>query len=294
MTEAAAGYGELARAVSLAKTLSDTGFEQTRNLPDGWICGASLSSPLVVYVRWVGDVIQLAIDDVSVLAPVMQAIGFSPIGFAFVPVAAGSVRESGSVHGLASSGSMPMAEVAGLPELHDALAAAFRATRGTGLLPPAQAFQIATAKLPKSTEAERLVVQRVGQELFRKALLKKWGGRCPITGIDVPEFLRASHIKPWAECDSDEERLDPENGLLLAVQWDAAFDQGFASFNNLGEVIWSVDLPAVVRDAVGLAPGPAIPVSAAMAKYLEWHRLRVLRLQPHGEQLNSLSGDPRG
>lgn len=287
MTEAATGYGDAARAVSLAKTLSDTGFERTRNLTDGWICGASLSSPLVVYVRWAGDVIQLAIDDVSVLAPVMQAIGFSPIGFASVPASGGGVRESDGVHGLASSGSMPMAEVAGLPELHEALAAAFRATRGTGLLPPAQAFQIATAKLPKSTEAERLVVQRVGQDLFRKALFMKWGGRCQITGIDVPEFLRASHIKPWAACDSDQERLDPENGLLLAVQWDAAFDQGFLSFDDFGGVIWSPDLPEPARLSLGLRPGAVIPVSEKTRQYLVWHRSRVLRPKAEHTQIGA-------
>ena len=277
MTEFATGYGESARAVSLAKTLSDTGFERTRNLPEGWICGASLSSPLVVYVRWAGDVIQLAIDDVSVLAPVMQAIGFSPVGFASVPALADGVRELSGPHRLSSAGSMPMAEVAGLPELHDALAAAFRVTRGTGLLPPAQAFQIATAKLPKSTEAERLVVQRVGQDLFRKALLRRWGGRCPITGIDVQELLRASHIKPWAECESDEERLDPDNGLLLAVQWDAAFDQGFLSFNDSGVVIWSADFPESIRSSLGLRSDAVIPVSEKARQYLAWHRDRILR-----------------
>jgi hypothetical protein len=242
---------------------------------------------LVVYVRWAGDVIQLAIDDMSVLAPVMQAIGFSPVGFASVPASADGVRESSGPRALASAGSMPMAEVAGLPELHEALATAFRATRGTGLLPPVQAFQVATATLPKSTEAERLIVQRVGQDLFRKALLKKWSGRCPITGIDVPEFLRASHIKPWAECDSDEERLDPENGLLLAVQWDAAFDQGFLSFDDSGGVIWSPDLPEPARLSLGLRSDAVVPVSEKTRQYLVWHRSRVLRPKAGHSQIGA-------
>lgn len=38
----------------------------------------------------------------------------------------------------------------------------------------AQKFHQATAKLPTSTEAERWVVQRVGQDLFRGALLDYW------------------------------------------------------------------------------------------------------------------------
>lgn len=51
-----------------------------------------------------------------------------------------------------------------------------------------------------------------------------WSGRCGVTGIDQPELLRTSHIKPWAVCATDDERMAPINGLLLAANWDAAFD----------------------------------------------------------------------
>lgn len=61
--------------------------------------------------------------------------------------------------------------------------------------------------LSTATEVERLVKQRVGQNTFREALMDYWGGACAITGIAIPEVLRASHAKPWAKCVSDEERL---------------------------------------------------------------------------------------
>jgi hypothetical protein len=79
---------------------------------------------------------------------------------------------------------------------------------------PLNAFLSAVRDLLRTTEAERLVVQRVGQDLFRQALLAYWGGRCPPTGITNAELLRASHIVPWAECDTDEKRLNVHNGLL--------------------------------------------------------------------------------
>ena len=55
-----------------------------------------------------------------------------------------------------------------------------------------------------SSEAERLVVQRIGQNLFREGLLDLWGRalRCAATGLAVPALLRASHIKPWADCET--------------------------------------------------------------------------------------------
>lgn len=100
----------------------------------------------------------------------------------------------------------------------------------------ADAFRRDTAGLPRSTEAERVVVQRVGQNLFRSALLDYWQGRCCVTGLAVPELLRASHIKPWAACESDNERLDVFNGLLLAPHLDALFDGGWVSFADNGKL----------------------------------------------------------
>ena len=53
-----------------------------------------------------------------------------------------------------------------------------------------------------------MVRQRVGQNKFRDAMLDYWGGACAVTGVAIPEVLRASHAKPWAECGTDAERLD--------------------------------------------------------------------------------------
>lgn len=54
-------------------------------------------------------------------------------------------------------------------------------------------------------------------------LLEIYDAKCCITGIDIPEVLRASHIVPWAEC--IDTRLNPENGLCLSATYDAAFDK---------------------------------------------------------------------
>lgn len=47
-----------------------------------------------------------------------------------------------------------------------------------------------TASLPRATEAERLIVQRVGQALFRNALASYWGGKCCVSGLSVEPLLR--------------------------------------------------------------------------------------------------------
>jgi HNH endonuclease len=81
---------------------------------------------------------------------------------------------------------------------------------------PLREFETRVADLPRTTEAERLVVQRIGQDIFRGRLMDNWQGRCPLTGITDPALLRASHIVPWAECESDAERLPSESAVLRA------------------------------------------------------------------------------
>lgn len=128
-----------------------------------------------------------------------------------------------------------------------------------GSLPtaPLAEFQRRAAGLPRTTEAERLVVQRVGQDVFRRALLEYWGGRCPLTGIADPALLRASHIVPWAACRDDAHRLDVHNGLLLSALWDAAFDTGLVGFAACGTVLTAPVLSSAAATALGIKPGAA-------------------------------------
>ena len=61
---------------------------------------------------------------------------------------------------------------------------------------PLKAFRATSDDLPRTTEAERLVVQRVGQDVFRQALLAYWGGRCRSPGSPTSncfERLTSSH-----------------------------------------------------------------------------------------------------
>ena len=142
----------------------------------------------------------------------------------------------------------------------------------------ADQFRAKTQSLPKTTEAERLVVQRVGQGLFRAALLDYWQGRCCVTGLAVPSLLRASHIKPWAKCASDNERLDVFNGLLLAPHLDALFDGGWISFSDQGGMLVSKQLSAAARAQLGIALEWSISgLKTAHRGYLAHHREHEFR-----------------
>jgi hypothetical protein len=140
---------------------------------------------------------------------------------------------------------------------------------------PLKAFRAAVHDLPRSTEAERLIVQRVGQDVFRQASITYWSCRCPLTGISDPALLRASHIVPWAECATDEQRLDVHNGLLLSALWDAAFDAGLISFADDGAVLASSGLSVNAAAALGVHRAAKLrSLTGAHRANLAWHRSR--------------------
>jgi hypothetical protein len=137
---------------------------------------------------------------------------------------------------------------------------------------PLKTFQQQTAKLPKTTEAESLVVQRIGQDIFRASLMDYWQGRCPLTGITDPALLRASHIVPWSECTDDAQRLDVHNGLLLSALWDAAFDRSLVTFDDDGKPEFSPKLSDAARQALHWEQ--PIPLSDEHRQNLTAHRER--------------------
>lgn len=139
---------------------------------------------------------------------------------------------------------------------------------------PLDRFRERTAALPRTTEAERMVVERVGQDIFRDALMDYWNGRCPLAGITDPALLRASHIVPWADCQTDALRLDVHNGLLLSSLWDAAFDAGLVSFDDEGCALRSPHLSSEAAAALALDTAQPIPLTDAHRHNLAQHRAK--------------------
>lgn len=92
---------------------------------------------------------------------------------------------------------------------------------------------------------------RVNQDIFRKMVLANYGGKCCVTGLAVPDVLRASHISPWAE--DEKNRLNPENGLCLSATYDAAFDRHLISFDEHYRLIVSKVIKDHYTDAAAKA-----------------------------------------
>lgn len=126
------------------------------------------------------------------------------------------------------------------------------------------------------TAQNRVVEVRTKQRLFRERLIGVERG-CRLTGIEDLRFLRASHIKPWA-ISEDNERVDGQNGLLLAPNADLLFDRGWISFENCGKLMIASKLPPEVETALGLNLRRGRGYGAfehRQRSYLAFHRERV-------------------
>jgi putative restriction endonuclease len=139
--------------------------------------------------------------------------------------------------------------------------------------------QQALAALPAadslSTEVQRLLRQRVGQDRYRQAMLSYWGGACAVTGLALAPALRASHAKPWADCSTDAERLDVFNGFLLSANLDALFDKFLISFSDAGELLVSTQINERTRHILGLDIQLKLRwIAAGHLPYLLFHRHR--------------------
>ena len=129
--------------------------------------------------------------------------------------------------------------------------------------------------VPSSTERDALTKARLGQGLFRHRVAELEPA-CRVTGLKRQEFLVASHIKPWRDCDNHE-RLSGANGLLLSPHADKLFDRHWISFDSDGELICEHDSAREALRCWGIEGANLIrPFSREQEQFLSAHR-EVLR-----------------
>ncbi len=103
-------------------------------------------------------------------------------------------------------------------------------------------------QLPMGLTHDQMIKARVGQYFFRLSVLTAYNNQCCITGLNIPNLLVASHIKPWAKSDEKTERTNPCNGLALNPFHDKAFDRGFITIDNQYQVVISSRIKEISMD----------------------------------------------
>ncbi len=134
----------------------------------------------------------------------------------------------------------------------------------------------------KGRDVIRQTKVRIGQAAFRKKIMEIYRDTCCVTGLNVPDLNRASHIVPWKE--GKDSRMDPRNGLCLSGTYDLAFDRYLISLDEDYRIILSPDLrehytKEVVRTYFHSREGERIEMPSKFKPeqvYLAKHRKRML------------------
>ncbi|WP_040209270.1 HNH endonuclease [Neobacillus jeddahensis] len=124
------------------------------------------------------------------------------------------------------------------------------------------------------TESELKTKMRIDHQKFRKTLMPLWRNQCAVCGIDLPELLRASHAKPWKDSTNDE-RLDPYNGVILCANHDALYDHGLIAFNGQGRLFISPLINPEDYEKYGLVPNTKIRLHQENKPYMKWHKKHI-------------------
>ena len=128
------------------------------------------------------------------------------------------------------------------------------------------------------TKKEQLIKARRGQGVFktRVSLIERG---CRVTGVEVAQHLRASHIKPW-RVSTPYEKLDGNNGLLLSPHIDHLFDRGYISFAPNGSLLVAPQLTRDILEAWNINPKLTVAAfSTEQSVYLRYHNENVFKSQ---------------
>jgi len=124
----------------------------------------------------------------------------------------------------------------------------------------------------KGSDTLTLQKARKGQGAFRSNVLKLWEQKCPLTGINNPKLLIASHIVPWP-LSNPTEKVDKFNGFPLSPNADKLFDKGLISFDDKGEILINYKLiDQMTINALGLSCQMKIQLKKENKPYLKRHR----------------------
>lgn len=131
------------------------------------------------------------------------------------------------------------------------------------------------------TEAEAKVKIRKGLKKFGKQLMSLWDNHCALCGVDLPALLRASYSKPWKDATNDE-RVDPYNGVLLCANHDALYEQGYIAFDGTGKIHISAEIERMDYGKYGIHEKMRVLRVEENKKYFKWHKREVFRGEKGG------------
>lgn len=114
--------------------------------------------------------------------------------------------------------------------------------------------------------------KRFYQGKLRKETIKMYNGMCPISGRYENELLEVAHIIPVHKCDSNSQKSDVNNTLLLWVDIHRFFDKYLISIDPTTSIV------KVKCEYLQHYDGKYIQLTEMTKKYLENHYYKYLSI----------------
>lgn len=132
------------------------------------------------------------------------------------------------------------------------------------------------ASQPKNEAEEQVIKEkyRKKQTKYRLELLDKMPS-CLITKVSDDRLLVACHVKPYADCETDEEKYDVKNGIVLTPTYHTLFDLGFISFSPEGKLLVSPFLSNLNKQRLNLHEQTVYRLQSGTEKYMKYHREKI-------------------
>lgn len=244
--------------IRIEKSARDAGFDIADGVLDGWLMFSSSGSKLKLWI---------CVNNQNEILSAFDRDDFESNVSSLVTRVAHEVP----------AGAKATFKIISFDALSILLSRVFQLSR---VLPnaPLLLFQEEVKNVLVSTEVERLVKQRVGQNIFRNCLIEYWEGKCAVTKVSQTDLLVASHIKPWSDA-SDEDRLNTFNGFLLAANYDSVFDKGYITFSDEGLIKISSQIGSSVLIELGIDKNAKVSnLDSRHLPFLVWHRERVFKV----------------
>ncbi|MER2191668.1 MAG: HNH endonuclease [Solibacillus sp.] len=123
-------------------------------------------------------------------------------------------------------------------------------------------------------EAKRKI--RKGQQKFTQGLLAMAERKCVLCDITLSSLVCATHSKPWKDS-TEQERLDPYNGLLLCRNHSVLYKEGYIAFDGTGKIHISLELNEQDYLKYGLHSKMRVQRLEENKPYFKWHKRNVFK-----------------
>lgn len=112
------------------------------------------------------------------------------------------------------------------------------------------------------------------QKTFRNRLKQGTKNKCEVTQSRLVKCCDACHIKPFSLC-NEEEKYDQNNSILMLASIHRAFDNGYLTFNDYGEIIISYKIKEWEYECLGLNGKERIIMPGRRKEYMKFHRENI-------------------